>query len=392
MRRGIGLALILLVSLFGWGNPLLFRYAFGYSTQAWTPEVNVSNSAQDSRAPTLAVDGEGAIHLVWEEGLFLYHSHGDGATWSSPAFAATGEEPALALGPEGTIHLAWSNEFGGNFEIYYSRWEDGQWSLPRNASSTSGVSVSPDIAVAPDGARHVVWSDNSPGYPVIYHGWSDDGVLWSNFPIPSARGTAPAIAVGSEGQVHVAWQDVDDATGFYEVYYSRWEDNQWSLPENISDSPEQDSTLLAMAVSDGTVHLAWEEAGTDYEVTYSSGHVGFWSVQENVSQTANNSYLPSLTLDGWGNLHLAWDEASPSSSILYRERQAGSSSWSVTASISDNPSGVSDPVLFPQGDEVIHSAWVEEVGQGNGDVFYSHRRSAPPHEIYLPLVKQDHGL
>lgn len=368
----------------------LFRYAFGYSTQAWAPGVNVSNSTQDSRAPTLAVDGEGAVHLVWEEGLFLHHSRGDGVSWSTPAFAATGEEPALALGPDGTIHLAWSNEFGGNFEIYYSQWEGDGWSLPRNVSGTSGVSVSPGIAVAPDGTRHVVWSDNSPGYPVIYHGWSDDGILWSNFPVPSARGTAPAVAVGEDGRVHVAWQDLDDATGFYEVYYSRWDGSEWSLPENISDSPEQDSTLLALAASDDTVHLAWEEVAADYEVYHSSGHVGFWSVQENVSQTPDNSYLPSLTLDGWGNLHLAWDEASPASSILYREWRAANSSWSATTSISDNPSGVSDPVLFPQGDEVVHAAWVEEVGQGNGDIFYSCRQLSPPHEIYLPLGIKDH--
>ena len=390
MRKGIGLALVLLVGLFGWGEALSGE-GDSPAESSWAPGVNVSNSSQDSRAPTLVVDGEGVIHLVWEEGLFIYHSHGGGASWSTPAFAATGEEPALALGPDGTIHLAWSNEFGGNFEIYYSCWEGGQWSLPRNVSSTSGVSVLPDIVVAADGTHHVVWSDNSPGYPVIYHGWSDDGILWSNFPVPSARGTAPAVAVGSEGQVHVAWQDVDDATGFYEVYYSCREDDQWSLPENISDSPEQDSTLLALAVSDGTVHLAWEEAGVDYEVYYSSGHVGFWSVQEDVSQTSNNSYLPNLALDGWGNLHLAWDEAGPASSILYRERRAAHSSWSATTSISDNPSGVSDPVLFPQGDEVIHSAWVEEVGQSNGDIFYSYRLLPPPHEIYLPLVVKDHG-
>ncbi|MFQ6057386.1 MAG: sialidase family protein [Anaerolineae bacterium] len=387
-RRGVGLALILLLLVVsGWRGTEIQERGSPFDPPSWTSEVNVSHSAEDSRAPALAVDGEDTIHLVWEEGPFLYHSYGDGTSWSTPGFAATGEEPALAVGLDGTVHLAWSNEFGGNFEIYYSFWQGTQWSLPRNVSSTSGVSVSPALAVAPDGTRHVVWSDNSPGSPVIYHGWSSDGVLWSNFPIPSANGTAPAIAVGRDGLVHVAWQDLDSVTDRYEVYYSQWDGSTWSLPENISDSPEQDSTLLALAVADdNTVHLAWEEAESDYEVYYSSGHVGFWSLQENVSETPDDSYLPSLAIDDRGNLHLAWDEAGPASSILYREWQVSNSSWSATASIANNPSGVSDPALFPQGDRVIHSTWAEEVEEGNGDIFYSCRQLPPPHQIYLPLV------
>jgi len=350
---------------------------------AWGDKVNLSHSSARSRAPDVVATESGAVFSVWEEGDFLYYSRWDGNSWSTPAFVATGESPALAVGPQEGVHLVWSNEFGGNFEIYYSRWTGERWDWPRNVSSTSGVSLAPDIAVAPDGLIHVVWTDNTPGFPIVYHAWSSDGIVWSNFPVPSGDGEAPRIAVHSDGSVHLVWQDLDGG-GYYDVLYSWWDGQEWSLPQNISDSYGDDSTLASIAVGgNGKVHLAWEETTQGPADVYYSGGEGFnWSLSENVSQTPGNSYLPSTAVDTWGNVRVVWDEGDE---ILSRVREADQGDWLMAEQVAVNSDGVSEPELSIAAG-TPHAVWAEQIAPGDWDVFYSSRVFEGAYGLYLPII------
>ena len=382
---------------------------------SWAEPLNISNTTDYSRTPAMAVDGNGVVHVVWEEGDRIYHSYGSGQNWSTPSRVATGERPAIAIDGQNRPHVVFANEIGGNFEIYYSRWDGSAWSLPRNVSSTSGVSSNPDIAIASDGTIHVVWADNTPGYSIIYHAKSTGGALWSNFPIPSANGGVPAIAIGSDDIVHVSWQNLDEEANCYDIYHSQWDGNTWSLPENISDS-FNDSTIADMAV-DGhnTVHFVWEERlGANYEIYYSGGQSFNWSVQENVSDSSANSYLPSIAIDGGGDRHVAWEEASSPHGILYRKWQAATSAWLTPEPIAANSVRRSDPALYADGFGIVHVVWAEYVADGNGDIYYSSQAPFEPpptatptstvaptntptptmpkasYEIYLPIVIKDY--
>lgn len=359
-----------------------------YPASVWTTGELVSHpeSAEDARAPTLTVSPDGVVHVVWEEGPFLYHRYRDHGVWSQPAFVATGEAPALTIGPDGAVHLVWSNEFGGNYEIYYSVWDEAGWSLPRNVSHTSGVSLAPEVAVGDDGVRHVVWTDNTPGYPVVYHASSSDGLIWSTFPIPSGSGLAPVVALGSQETItrvlHVAWQDADEVTGRYEVFHTQWDGVDWSLPENVSDSPSRDSRLPDLTTGpDGKAHLVWEEVAEAAEVYYSGGRQGAWSLQEDVSESGVDSLLPSLAVDEEGNRHVAWDEVSE---VLSRAWRGGS--WGDRDMVAANPAGISDPALWVGPGPVLHIAWAEAGESGRWRVYYSFRRLPAAHFLYLPLI------
>jgi len=362
-----------------------------HPASVWTMGEPVSDpqAADDARAPTLAVSPDGVVHVVWEEGPFLYHRYRDHGVWSQPAFVATGEAPALTAGPDGVVHLVWSNEFGGNYEIYYSTWGEAGWSLPRNVSHTSGVSLAPEVAVGDDGVRHVVWTDNTPGYPVVYHASSSDGLIWSTFPIPSGSGLAPVVAIGFQEMitqvVHVAWQDEDEVTGRYEVFHSQWDGVDWSLPENVSDSPSHDSRLPDLTTGpDDKAHLVWEEGGDAAEVYYSGGRQGAWSLQEDVSESEVDSLLPSLAVDEKGNRHVAWDEVSE---VLSRAWRGGS--WGGREMVAENPAGISDPALWVGPGAVLHITWAEASESGRWQVYYSFRRLPADNFLYLPLIKKN---
>ncbi len=367
-------ALICLSSLLGSaspaaaGGPLQERpHVEAQAAQLPGHPINVSASLNDSRAPRLAVSG-GMVHVVWEESSRVYHRFWNGSTWSPSHRVAFGEQPALAVDASGLVHVAFVNEFGGNYEVYHCRWKGASWSLPRNVSNTSGVSSAPGLAVAPDGMIHVVWADNTPGYNVIYHAhW--DGTYWINEPVPSAFGGAPAVSVSLDGVVHVVWQDRDAPGAPYEVYYSRWTGNRWSLPEDLSDTAAEQSIIPGVAVGpDGQAHVAWQErVDSRYTIHYTRGFVAYWSVPERLSEGEGEAYLPSLAISAGSSVYVGWDE---STSALYRQRGAGDARWSPCTAVIDDAQRVTDLHLIVDAAGQLHAAWTQRVEGGNWDVFY----------------------
>jgi hypothetical protein len=342
--------------------------------------VNVSASDQDSRYPALAVS-HGTIHIAWEENERVYHAFSGADAWSSGRSVAVGEQPTIAADASDRAHAVLVNLFGGNYEIYHCRWNGSSWTLPRNVSNTSGVSSAPSLAIAPDdGTPHVVWADNTPGYNVIYHAYWN-GTYWINEPIPHAMGGAPAVAVNSDGVVHVVWQDRDWPGAPYEIYYSRWDGSDWSLPEDLSDSPAEPSIIPSVAVDqDGQAHVGWQEkvAGR-YVIYYTWGRVGFWSIPEKISNGAEEAYLPSTAVSQGSTVYVGWDE---STLALYRSRGPGDVSWSQPIPVTSDPLGAVDLRLAVDVNNHLHAAWGSRTASSKWDVFYQNLS----YRLTLPVI------
>lgn len=349
----------------------------------WESVYNVSNSAEKSRVPSIAVTSAGRVHIVWEEGRYLYHAYWNGNSWSDRRRITIGEQPTLAIDHNDVPHLVFVNEFRGNYEIYYSQWNGISWTLPRNVSSTSGVSAIPDVAIDSRNTLHVVWADNSPGYNVIYYGrWT--GTFWINRPIPNARGSVPAIAIGADDLIHVVWQDRDILQDPYEIYHSQYDDITWTLPENLSDS-ENHSTIPDIQVSpDGLAHVTWEERVEEQDyIFYCGGQSFLWSNQEPVSGGETSAYLPAITVDAYGFIHLAWDA---SDHLAYRWHLDLVSPWVAARCIAENGQGVADVALAAGPDGAIHAAWAERMSDTVWDIFYAAQPSVFRFPLQLPLI------
>lgn len=349
---------------------------------SWSEPINISRTASDSRLPALAVDGQGVVHVVWEDGRYIFHSYRRGESWSTPLRVATGEQPAIAIDHNGIVHVVFVNEFRGNYDIYYCRWNGAFWTLPVNVSNTSGVSAIPDIAVDSYNTLYVTWTDNSLGYNVIYYGiWT--GTFWINQPVPQGRGTVSTIAIGGDDIIHIVWQDRDDLEAPYEIYHTQWDRVAWTLPENISDSANH-STIAAMTVDDhGVAHLVWEElVGEENEIYYSMGTSLRWSQQQALSSGESNSYLPTIIVDAEGTPHVAWDELHR---LPYMWRLA-SFDWHSGPDVADNSAGVADVALAADAESYIHAAWSQRADGGNWEIYYSNHAPLMPHRMRLPLL------
>lgn len=383
----LGLFLVAILFLVGGGIVEPSSDCVALQASGWRPPQNVSLTSGESRVPTVAVDSQGQVHIVWEEGRYVYHSYWNGSGWSFPWRITVGEQPQIAIDNNDVPHLVFVNEFRGNYEIYYCQWTGSSWTLPRNVSSTSGVSAIPDIAIDSRNTLHVVWTDNSPGYNVIYYGqWT--GIYWINRPIRNARGSVSSAAVGPDDLLHVVWQDREDLESPYEVYHVQWDGDSWSLPENLSDSPNQSTIPSAQVDGDGQVHVTWEERidGQD-RIYYCSGQSFLWSMQEQVSDGVGDAYLPSIAVDMYGFPHLAWDEQQQ---IAYRWRAALAQPWLNMNHIAENAAGIADVDLYSRG-QAIHAVWAERTSEDNWEIYYSWLDSAFHYPIRLPLVMLEYA-
>jgi len=349
---------------------------------SWSEPINISRTAGDSRLPALAVDGRGVVHIVWEDGRYIFHSYRSGESWSTPLRIATGEQPAIAIDHNDIVHVVFVNEFRGNYDIYYCRWNGAFWTLPVNVSNTSGVSAIPDIAVSSYNTLYVTWTDNSLGYNVIYYGvWT--GTFWINQPVPQGRGTVSTIAIGGDDIIHIAWQDRDDLETPYEIYHTQWDRVAWTLPENISDSANH-STIAAMAVDNhGVTHLVWEELVSEKdEIYYAVGTSLRWSQQQALSSDESSSYLPTIIVDAEGTPHVAWDELRR---LPYMWRLA-LFDWRAGPDVANNIAGVADIALDADAESQVHAAWSQRVDGGNWEIYYSSHAPLMSHRMRLPLL------
>jgi hypothetical protein len=290
----------------------------------------------------------------------------------------------------GTLYLVWSDDDGRrNHEIYLARWNDASanWDVPKNVSRTSGQSISPDVSADGAGNLHFAWADNTPGYWVIYY-----GTLNANAPVPSAQGQAPRVSVGGDGTIHLVWQDFD-LGGVLQVYHSRFDGAERSLPQDVSHS-DLASTTPDVALDDsGEPHLAWEEmqTGGAKDIYYAGWNGDAWSTPIPLASTEAESFLPEMSFGG-DTLHIAWTEAGTAGTsprLLYRKlSEAG---WSATQTVLSNGTGLSEARLDADASGRVHIAWANLTSSGlvnptwDWDIYYS-AAHVMTDQIFLPVV------
>jgi len=199
----------------------------------WNPVQRLTWTSEYSADPNIAIDSANAIHVVYRdntpgnEEIYYKKSSNTGKTWS-PAKRLTwtsgwSQYATLAIEGGGGIHLVWDDPTSGNPEVYHKRSQDGgaTWSPIQRLTWTSGGSYEPDMAIDSAGHVRVVWEDYTPGLPDIYHKSSPDGgTTWSaveRITWTSGQSMSPAIVADSTGTVHVVWYD--NTPGSYAIYY-----------------------------------------------------------------------------------------------------------------------------------------------------------------------------
>jgi hypothetical protein len=365
------------------------------ATSAWSAPLNLSQSSADSAGPAVAL-ASGRLHVVWEESSRLYHRYQTDAGWSAVATIGSGSEPALAAGGDGRLHLVYVDVFGGNAEALYRSWAGAGWTAAVNISRTTAPSATPGIAIATNGRRHVVWVEDALADPWVFYAESSDGLLWESSPLLDAFGTNPQVVVDASNRPHVLWAEPYSFDDPLDLFYSRWTGNEWTLPEDVSDTPTASSSAGSLALApDGTPWAAWqEEVSGQFQVWTSSRSTAGWGAPSVLAQPV---LWPLARRPGQAGTGANADVIEPALAVgdrlaqvwvagdTLRARWLVNGTWGAAEDVWADAGGISQPALAVGTDGEMWVAWIGAGPTGADDVFVSERGSSAESRVYLPL-------
>ena len=252
----------------------------------WTTQKKLTWNLCGANITSITADIDNRLHVVWSDyrledfEIFYKYSSDSGITWSDLKRltwnSGDSKRPSIVVDSEKVIHVVWYDDSPGNPEIFYKHSCDGgvSWSGIKRLSWNNGYSCFPIIRTnSTDNRLHVVWSDNSTGKFEVYYKFScDGGDTWSKqkrFTWNLIGSYGPSIAIDSVGGINLVYSG--DSGGNLEIYHSNSIDNgaTWSVPQRITWSPGWADFLSIEADSLNGIHLVWQDNRTgSWEIYY----------------------------------------------------------------------------------------------------------------------------
>ena len=284
--------------------------------------------------------------------------------------------PVLVPDGSGRLHAFWSQPDGGpssgaGTAIYYSRWEQDSWSMPKViVTAPVGVARNPDAVIDAHGQVYLVWSGGEQGEIYFTRNNADQASLpssWSEpklLPAPRQAGSSPAILVDGSGVLYVAYAiPLNEKRG---IYVTRSDDggDSWSKPVLVFDATSAGWAMVDHPklswTENGHLHLIW----TRYSVPDGTGSLGLYYARsgdggKKWSQAEMVMDKPVLwsALVGVGNqtVHRLWQEWSSGRTTLWHEQSLDSGvTWERVAPVSIFGETVGKPVLASDGGGGLH--------------------------------------
>ncbi|MBN1223239.1 MAG: hypothetical protein JXB23_08305 [Candidatus Aminicenantes bacterium] len=195
----------------------------------------------------------------------------------------------------------------------------GEWSEPVYISKSPQDSAFPKVTASEEGIAYAMWSQESGGKAVFFATNEDDE--WSvpeNITRSMVRvreGPWPELTLDAEGNVFVIYTAVTD--GNYEVVYTRRKGKVWGPHENVSRTQEAGSTSATPMVDPRTndYFVHWQD---DIDrptpeafywrtyVRYKEGGEGSWIGAGGIGDESGRDYGPEAAMDINGALYAVW--------------------------------------------------------------------------------------
>jgi hypothetical protein len=227
--------------------------------KTWSPIISISDPEIGAAKPTIVVDKEDNLHVVWEAGaggslgnvldptrVVYAASYDGGKTWQPPVTLPSNQvgqqAKFITIGVDGQDHLvtAWLSQ--PRDEVFYQISTDAgrQWSAPQQIQgifAPEGILYSrlSTFSMATDSAGNVhlvligrtdLERNNTNVLHIMWNGtaWSQPEVIATE-----EKNTFewPSIAIGLGNQIHITWFQRDEAhifdpdQGLYSIWYAR---------------------------------------------------------------------------------------------------------------------------------------------------------------------------
>ncbi|MHA1253822.1 MAG: hypothetical protein ACTSRP_27915, partial [Candidatus Helarchaeota archaeon] len=395
----------------------------------------------DSKSPAIAVGPDGTIHAVWEDfsnisgyidssldSEIVYSNYTKQNGWSTPIIISDNsshwsisysETPTIAVDKNGVVHIVFVDR---SRPIYRNL-------MYRNYSAITGWSKTiyltgfernlhmdlnndnPDMTIDSSGNLHIVWQATTSSGPwgfdweIFYLNYTI-GVGWSNATVISdgfggvywndKSSDNPKIAVDSFGNPHVVWHDRTQSASEWgldaEIFYTNYTPgvgwinataisgigiNQWN--DGISDYPD------IIIDNKNNIHVVFEDSSTvpwisigDIEILYMNYTKNFgWSNATPVSDGYKNVYWndmdsknPEISINKKGDLIICWEDDTAGiwgdDTEIMCVMRSNITGWYNVSVISDGYNGIYyndgpsiSPALYSFG-EITYIVWEDQ--------------------------------
>ncbi len=333
-----------------WGDsPTDRNIQYRKRTTAWQAQEAITDvafdptSPSDQTYPSIAIDSEDNIHVTWQglgwethpnDSNIQYRKRTATAWQVQEAITDSSQlqgRPSIAIDSEDNIHVVWRG-YGwginaGEYNIQYRK-RTTAWQAQEALTDATDDQGNAAIAIDSEGNVHVTWHGYSWGtHPDVYNvQYRKRTTAWqAQEALTDAAVTQyyPTIAIDSEDNVHVAWYGLGwgDNGGSYNIQY-RKRTTAWQAQERITDRAfdnRHPSLIWAFhptVSNQKTNHpktgyaLVWSgEVVTGYQVEYYASDDLGWEVAILTSNAATGINRTSARLNGTleADLGVAWD-------------------------------------------------------------------------------------
>ena len=246
-----------------WTNNILGNYEIYHTTYApgsgWSSIFQVSKSGLLAWSPSVGVDADGNAYVVWSdkrngnfEIYFRRYLYGIGWGYEKRLSynSSISTNPSVTVDREGNLHIVWEDFRNGNDEIYYRRVSSSEGSgwdpVETRLTSDAATSWDPSVVAGRSGDVHVVWADNRDLNFEIYYKLGIQPVLVGmDLLALDAECTTEGILVRWE-------MDSQGSIAFFDIY--REDDTGSSLTKITQESLFGEEEFLDTHVSTGVTY------------------------------------------------------------------------------------------------------------------------------------------
>jgi hypothetical protein len=380
----------------------------------WTTPINISNNADQSRAPVIDLDAQGKAYVIWQDWPFFYGGGGPRQTkfnsnrtgqWEQPflihdaAYIAIDDVgfPTVAVNPSGSniFVVCHDGDFSVSLmQVFYREWANGAWGPAfQNLSEAPAPSEYPAIAFSPLDNTFFCLFMVDVNVPFELAMRYRDGAT-GNWP-PSELTN---ILTGASKYLYLTKHFKFDPSGVAHAVFTTHRDawytknptpknpNTWSAAVNLSGETGLNDTDPRIAVDNNRdVYVVWQHmVSGNQEILYRRTINGVWQAAENLSQTSGDSEFPTIAVNPiTSEVHVAWQENLGGNIEVFLksyELQPGTTTkaWSNNVNFTNSSGGSGEPYMSCDANGNVYLVYVDTASSSNSlDIMYAMKQAGP---------------
>jgi hypothetical protein len=305
--------------------------------------VNDTDHQDSKQRPSVAVDGEGIVYVVWEDyenlnpfsdcaDIFLSSSNNYGYSFGQDSMvndvedqASDGQsEPSICAVGDGTVYVSWVEQGEGSSlkKINVAHSVNKGITFEETSASTEQLRTgTPSLAANESGTVWVAWRDYRNGQQDVFASRSTDGAqnfgpeIRINDDAGNKFQSDPALAINSDGTAYAAWIDTRDSG--YNIYFARsTSGTTFSTNQKIN---RINGTALAPNIAstpNGCIYVTYRDMRNDsmgdiYITSSLNGGESFTTdhdVLVNDDPAPSIQQYPQVAVGSNGKVHLIWGD------------------------------------------------------------------------------------